>query len=255
MIIEVKKQMGQLPASLFFEKGSRAVLLLHAYTGSYNDVRMLARFLEKNDYTVYAPLFSGHGTKNPEDILESSVAQWEQDATAAVQFLKNKGYQEIAVFGLSMGGIHATNLLTLGEEAIIGGGSFCSPLTRKENTIHKNFMLYAKYVLKEQWNVEIEQRIAGKSVKQLAEIESFVQTISPNLTEITVPVFLAQAGKDEMIAPEGVFETAKQLKQTKVTLQWYPNSGHVITVGNSRKELEKDVLNFMEELPWNEEDK
>ena len=34
-----------LPEPFFFEAGPRTVLLLHAYTGSANDVRLLGRFL------------------------------------------------------------------------------------------------------------------------------------------------------------------------------------------------------------------
>ena len=41
-----------LPEPFFFEAGPRTVLLLHAYTGSANDVRLLGRFLERNGYTV-----------------------------------------------------------------------------------------------------------------------------------------------------------------------------------------------------------
>lgn len=247
--------MKQLPASLFFEKGPRAVLLLHAYTGSFNDVRMLARFLEKNQYTVYAPLFSGHGTKNPEDILEQTPEQWWQDAQAALAFLKEKGYKEIAVFGLSMGGIYATRLLTLADSAIIGGGAFCSPLVKRENTVHQNFMLYAKQVLQEAWDSAREQKIARDSVTQLTEIEEFSAVVYEQLPEIAQPVFLAQAGKDALINSQVVFDAAKQLQQTRLTLQWYPESGHVITVGVNRKELEKDVLHFIEGLSWNEENK
>ena len=40
-----------LPQEIYFKNGKRAVLLLHAYTGSPNDVRMLARQLEKENYT------------------------------------------------------------------------------------------------------------------------------------------------------------------------------------------------------------
>ena len=52
--------MKSLPKTLYGKHGKRAVLLLHAYSGSPNDVRMLCRFLEKSEYTVYAPLFEGH---------------------------------------------------------------------------------------------------------------------------------------------------------------------------------------------------
>lgn len=103
--------MVQVPESLFLPHGKRAVLLLHAYSGSPNDVRMLARFLEKLDYTIYAPLFTGHGTSDPLDILHEHSEQWWQDSQEAVEFLQSKGFQEIAVFGLSMGGTLATRLL------------------------------------------------------------------------------------------------------------------------------------------------
>ena len=41
-----------------FEHGLRAVILLHAYASGPNDVRLLARTLERENYTVFAPLFT-----------------------------------------------------------------------------------------------------------------------------------------------------------------------------------------------------
>ena len=116
------EQSKQFPEALFFPKGSKAILLLHAYTGSYNDVRMLARMLESKGYTVYAPLFTGHGTKNPADILAQHPSTWWEDTTQALTFLRNLGYQQIAVFGLSMGGLYA--MAALQEENVIGGENF-----------------------------------------------------------------------------------------------------------------------------------
>jgi carboxylesterase len=49
------------PKSFTFEGGNRAVLLLHGFTGSSADVRMMGRFLEKKGYTVHAPVYKGHG--------------------------------------------------------------------------------------------------------------------------------------------------------------------------------------------------
>lgn len=56
-----------------------------------------------------------------------------------------------------------------------------------------------------------------------------------------------------MIEPMGVYQTAQALMQARVTLQWYPNSGHVITVSGEHKQLEQDVVQFLATLPWNEE--
>ncbi|KAF1305465.1 alpha/beta hydrolase [Candidatus Enterococcus willemsii] len=247
-----------LPKPLFAEHGARAVLLLHAYSGSPNDVRMLCRYLEQENYTVYSPMFAGHGTLNPQDILNEEVNTWFENTKTAIQFLKDKGYQEIAVLGLSMGGIMAMGALTLNDPAIVGGGAFCSPIFKTENSVPENFIRYAEKVLSySDFSVEEQQRmmsvIKEDAVKQLAAIETFASEVQAKLANITIPVFLAQAGQDKMIAPETVYRTAQALAQTKITVQWYPNSGHVITVDQERKEFEKDVLAFIESLSWNGE--
>ena len=76
-----------LPNELYIKKGKRAVLLFHAYTGSPNDVRMLARRLERENYTVLAPMFSGHGTKDPLNILNLTPDIWIEDAMKALKKL------------------------------------------------------------------------------------------------------------------------------------------------------------------------
>ncbi|MEI5992929.1 alpha/beta hydrolase [Candidatus Enterococcus mansonii] len=247
-----------LPKPLFTENGSRAVLLLHAYSGSSNDVRMLSRYLEKANYTVYSPNFSGHATYAPEDILAKTTEDWWQDTLDAIQFLKGKGYQQIAVFGLSMGGIFTMAALTKQLEGIIGGGFFCSPIVPVKNNVPENFLLYSERVLQLAGVSEAEQaerlvKIKQSSYEQLEDIERFSTRIADQLSQVSVPVFMAQAGKDEMIDPQGVYKTAKALQQTRYTLKWYPNSGHVLTVGSDHKQLEQDVLNFLTTLSWNEE--
>ncbi|WP_368738766.1 alpha/beta hydrolase, partial [Escherichia coli] len=56
------------PKPFFFESGKRAVLLLHGFTGSSADVRMLGRFLEKKGYTSLAPHYKVHGVP-PEQLI------------------------------------------------------------------------------------------------------------------------------------------------------------------------------------------
>lgn len=249
--------MKSLPKPLYAKHSKRAVLLLHAYSGSPNDVRMLARYLEKSEYTVYAPLFTGHGTLAPQDILAQKTETWWEDTKQAIHFLKAEGFSQVAVFGLSMGGIFAVRALAEQPE-IIGGGYFCSPISPVENHVPENFERYERYVLKlaGESEQEIEETVAAlrpNVYQQLAEIQNQAAITEGKLSDIQAPVFLAQAGQDEMIDPAGVYETAKKLADKRVTLQWYPNSKHVITVGESRKLLEKDVLEFLENLPWNEE--
>lgn len=245
--------MAQTRQALYFPHGNKAVLLLHAYSGSPNDVRMLARALEKFDYTVYAPLFQGHGTADPLDILKKDPEQWWQETRLAISFLQEKGYQ-VAVFGLSMGGVFAARALTEYGKDLVGGGFFCSPITPVKNTVVENFLLYTKKVL-EKNQQPIEQPLIDYRPlveKQLGLIEKQAEITHEQLGQVSQPFFLAQSGKDEMIDPKGALKTAEKLTNTKFTLKWYPKSGHVITVGVDRHQLERDVADFLATLEWRE---
>ncbi|MFC4772078.1 alpha/beta hydrolase [Enterococcus hermanniensis] len=248
--------MAQVPESLFLPKGKRAVLLLHAYSGSPNDVRMLARFLENLNYTVYAPLYTGHGTADPLDILNVTAEKWWQDSQQAVRFLQEKGYDEIAVLGLSMGGIYATRLLGEKSEKFIGGGFFCSPIAPVKTRVTENFLLYTKKVLERNGEQVDEEKLASYRPlvdQQLRAIEEQAEFAYEKVGKISVPFFMAQAGRDQMIEATGVFETAARLEQTAFTLKWYPTSGHVITVGSERRQFEQDVADFLATLGWRED--
>lgn len=243
------------PNPIFLPNGTRAVLLLHAYSGSPNDVRMLARSLEKRNYTVYAPMYRGHGTMNPLDILQQNPEKWWQETKEAIAFLQNKGYTEIAAFGLSMGGVFATRLLTENHAGVIGGGFFCSPIAPVETTVVKSFLAYAKQLLENRKTANTNERLKEYRplvTEQLAKIEEQARVAYQKLSKVQQPFFMAQAGKDQMIEPEGVFKTAREVRQARFQLNWYPQSGHVITVGPERRQLEQDVADFLAGLDWRE---
>lgn len=246
-----------LPQPFFFEKGQRAVLLMHAYNGSPNDVRMMGRALEKENYTVYAPMFRGHGTLNPEDVLTAAPADWIQDSKEALQFLVDKGYQQVAVFGLSLGGLMAMNIMT--TQSVLAGGTFNSPTINDEGfNLRSAFLQYVRYVkqVAEQTDEEIEiemVRIEEKLDQQLAAISELVYSMQPAYKEIVQPVFIAQSGQDKLINPQVAVKFKEELVKAKVDFNWYENSEHVITVGVDRRELEKDLLHFLSDLNWNGE--
>ena len=177
--------------------------------------------------------------------------------TRSSRFLRERGYQEIAIlvyqwadfqYACINGTINRINWWWI----------FCSPIYPVENKVPENFVLYAENVMKiaevpaeeQQSRLQsIEQRVK----QQLGAIETIASQTADKLNKIHAPLFLAQAGKDEMIEPMGVYQTAQALTQARVTLQWYPNSGHVITVSGEHKQLEQDVVQFLATLPWNEE--
>lgn len=245
-----------LPKTVFFRGGKRAVILMHAYTGTPNDVRSLGRYLNNQGYTVLMPLFEGHGTTRPEDILEAGPSIWKKQLNDYLQEFQANGYNEVAVFGLSLGGLFAMSAVTDSTEQIIGGGEFCSPITpENETNIFPTFLYYAKTVMKKAGcgEAEINRRLMDIEKllpKQLGEIKEFSSKVFNQLPYVTQPTLLVQAAKDKMINPNDVYEVEKQLKASPSVVKWYPESGHVITVGPEKKQLQEDVLSFINNLNW-----
>ena len=131
-----------LPRPFTFEAGKRAVLLLHGFTGHSADVRMLGRFLEKKGYTSHAPIYRGHGLP-PEELLTASPDDWWEDVQAAFHHLRDLGYREIAVAGLSMGG--ALGLKLAYSEQIKGVIPMCTPMFfDNEQQLKAGFNLFSK---------------------------------------------------------------------------------------------------------------
>jgi len=244
------------PEPFYFEHGEHAVILLHAYAGSANDVRMLGRALERANYTVYAPQFSGHATGDPRDILRQSPAQWWQDTQQAISFVRQKGYTKISIFGLSLGGIFATAALER-DSQLMGGGTFSSPLfSGNHSEVAEMFITLSQHQLAHSQLTAVTQAqiLAGlpeQVDQQLYAINAFTAThVTAQLQQLTQPFFIGQGGRDELIDATFAQRLRDQLlaDQLPVDFHWYADSGHVITVNEAHHQLEQDVLTYLKKL-------
>lgn len=233
--------------------GDHGVLLLHAYSGSSNDMLLLGNMLNRNGYAVYMPIFAGHGTLEPKNIFtKGSIDQWLEDALNAFEFLKNKK-KKISVFGLSMGGFFATKLMELKNHDIVSGGTFSSPiLSLSGNNVPQNFLKFCEKAYHRQGLPEDEIKtnlewLNEANLKRLSELSAFVNEVGHNLIKINNPFFIGQGTGDTMINPQsgrilryGLVELNKT-----VEIHEYKDADHVLTVNIAHKTLEEDVLNFL----------
>ena len=107
------------PKPFTFEGGNRAVLLLHGFTGNSADERMLGRYLESRGYTCHAPQYKGHGVP-PEELVDYGPSDWWKDCMRAYDRLRAMGHKEIAVAGLSLGGVFSLKLGYTGSLNLFG---------------------------------------------------------------------------------------------------------------------------------------
>lgn len=239
----------------FYKAGPRAVLLLHGFTGSSSDVRMLGRFLEKNGYTVHAPHYKGHGVP-PEQLIETSPADWWEDVLAGYELLKNEGYEEIAVAGLSLGGVFSLKLsMNVPLKGVI---TMCAPMTmRTTDKMFEGVLKYAKDFKRfegiDESDIEKEvDEIKKKGMPSLPELQQLIADVRSELDLIYAPVFVVQSRNDEVIDPQSAHTIYENVESLKKDIVWFEHSGHVITLDKEKEQLHEKVLEFLDSLDWNE---
>ena len=237
----------------FFEAGPRAVLLLHGFTGSSADVRMLGRFLEKKGYTSLAPHYRGHGTA-PEELIKSHPDEWWQDVQSAYARLQEAGYQEIAVAGLSLGGVFS---LKLGlNQPVKGIVTMCAPMTmRTLDLMFEGVLGYAKqykrYEGKTDDEIEIEvDAIRRQGMPSLPDLQKLVSDVRAEVDMIYAPLFVVQATNDDIIDPKSAHYIYEEAQSNMKEIKWYEHSGHIITLDQEKDQLYEDIYQFLEKLDW-----
>jgi carboxylesterase len=241
------------PKPFTFEAGKRAVLLLHGFTGSSADVRMLGRFLEKKGYTSHAPIYTGHAVP-PEELVHTGPDEWWQDVLKGYEQLKEKGYDEIAVAGLSLGGVFSLKLgYTVAVKGII---PMCAPMyIKSEETMHNGVVDYARQYKRfegknqEQIDQEIEE-FKKTPMRTLNALQNLISEVRENVDMIYAPTFVVQARHDEMINTDSANIIYNQVESDLKQIKWYEESTHVITLGKEKEQLHEDIYRFLETLDW-----
>ncbi len=241
------------PEPFIFRSGKRAVLLLHGFTGNTADVRILGRFLEKNGYTCHAPQYKGHGVP-PEELVHTGPSDWWKDVMDGYEFLKNQGYEEIAVAGLSLGGVFSLKLgYTVPVKGIV---PMCAPMyIKSEEVMYRGILNYARefkqFEGKSKEQIDMEMHEFEKTpMNTLKALQQLIADVRDQVDMIYAPLFVVQARHDHMINPDSANIIYNQAESIEKDLKWYEHSGHVITLGEEKEQLHEDILHFLERLDW-----
>ncbi|MCM3667999.1 carboxylesterase [Mesobacillus maritimus] len=244
-----------VPKPFTFKAGKRAVLMLHGFTGHSADVRMMGRFLHDKGYTCHAPIYKGHGVP-PEELVHTGPEDWWQDVTNAYDYLKNEGYDEIAVVGLSIGGVFS---LKLGYTVpVMGVVPMCAPMyIKSEEVMYKGVLHYAREYKKLEGKTD--EQIAAEMgefektpMKTLKGVQEVISEVRNNVDMVYAPTFVVQGRHDHMINPDSANIIYNEVESVRKEIKWYEESGHVITFDKEKDQLHEDVYAFLESLSWKE---
>lgn len=240
------------PRSFFHKGGKRAVLLLHSFTGNTRDVKRIGEFLNTHGYTCMAPLYDGHG-EPAEILIQYTPEDWWESVKSSYNQLQSKGYENIAVIGVSLGGVFA--LHTAETLDVTGIVTMSVPMKRTESELMRRVTNYAATYKqleghdKNQIESDIEV-LKQTNPKGLTQFVSLIDQTMSNLQKIEKPVFILYGKEDEPLYEKSANFIYDHVSSEIKTVTGYENSKHLMTVGKNRLQIQDDILAFLESLDW-----
>ena len=233
--------------------GPVTVILLHGFTGSPAEMRLLAYALNAQGYGVETPLLAGHGTRL-DDLMKIEPHQWLEQIDALVQRLHDHG-QRVVVAGLSLGSILALQAGLRHPEVeavmaysppIISGDPrvLIAPLLARvlpsvarpaedfvDTATAERIWAY------DRWPSRCSVRVLG-----------LIRATRRQLAGLQQPLLVVASRKDRVITERGVEWLRRRVGSRRVVLHWLENSGHVITADAQWRLVADQTLTFLERL-------
>lgn len=239
------------PEPFLLEGGSPGVLLLHGFTGSPPEMRLVGGYLHERGFTVFAPLLPGHGT-SAEELNECKWTDWADCAEEALAELRSR-CERVFVGGLSMG-----SLLTiyLAGHHTLPGAILYSPAVKVANRlIHLSPVL--KYLVPKKpksketdlTDPEAEQRkwsydaFPSFAAHELLKLMRRARNLLPH---VTCPLLIIHSTGDETIQADSAEFTCERTGSPDKKLITLHNSGHVITVDGEWRRVAEETYRFIQ---------
>lgn len=238
------------PDSIFLENKSseHAIILLHSFTGTVRDVKLLATKLHKAGFTCYVPAYKGHGLML-DQFMEYGTDDWWQDALTAYRYLTEQGYNKVSVCGVSLGGLLSLKLAE--KEDIEAIAIMSTPYKKSDAGLAHRLNNYCQRM------GQVVGLDDAQISKQLDSIDTYsdelnkfqfmVEDIMNNLDKITAPITINYGLQDD---PD--YRTSAQYihdhigHETKY-LNGFPDSKHLMTHGSGREAVEQEIIAFFED--------
>jgi carboxylesterase len=240
------------PKPFFLKGGDKAVLLLHSFTSNTRDVRELAKFLHMNGFSCFAPVYEGHGLP-PELLISTYPSDWWRSVEEGYDYLNREGYRQIAVIGISLGGVFALNVgQTLKVNGII---TMSVPYKREVNSLKERLIKYARafkqFEGKDEKGISYEiGELEKSSSKCLFDFKRHIDMTMEGLEKIDQPIRIMYGELDEPLYKESATFIYDSVCTNNKLIHGYPNSSHLMTLGNDQNLIHKDILSFLKQLQW-----
>jgi carboxylesterase len=236
---------SQLDGNPFLYKGNKVgFLLIHGFTATTTEVRLLANKLHKDGYTVSAPLLPGHMT-TPDGMNKCSWKDWYSAVEAAYLSLKAK-VDTVFVGGESMGAL-LTLLLASRQSGI--KGLLCYSPALIVNNIWLSHLLYPFIKYQPKGGKEDNLPWKGYTVNPVhaaAQMHYVQMHIRKALPAITIPITIFQSKIDTSVDPHGAEIVYERVSSTDKELHWFNESAHCMILDKQLDDIYAVTRKFIQ---------
>jgi len=232
------------------EGGPVGCLLLHGFTGSPPEMRLLGDFLHQRGISVSAPLLAGHGT-TPKDLNHTRWQDWFSSAEEGLLSLRAR-CDLVFVAGLSMGTLLAIHLAAKHHD--VAGIVLYSPALKVANKLLPLLHLLGPFI--KQWPKEesdlTESGAEGRiwsyptwPTRGVSQLVKLMRVVLAELGDVRVPALIFYSTLDRSIHPSAAKLTFDGLGSSDKDLITLHNSGHVMTVDSERESIFARTYEFI----------
>ncbi len=205
----------------------KVIIMCHGFTGDrleHGRFEEAAKAFNDIGFNVLAFDFSGSGDSDDEPL---TVAGWDQDLTAAVEYVQNRGMKHIGIMGHSLGGLIALKHHKDAVSLVIW-----APVTNQVTSARDR---YPDDLLSElDQEGSITYKVSGKTNRQhvivpkqmLDDREDVNQALL--LKDVDIPVLIVHGDADEAVPIEDSRQAIKLLG-SKSKLIEVPDGTHALT--------------------------
>ncbi|CUH94319.1 hypothetical protein P22_0385 [Propionispora sp. 2/2-37] len=228
--------------------GEHGVLVIHGFTGSPSEMKLLGEHLQTAGYTVLGPRLCGHGTR-AEEMEKTEWNLWYGSVLDGYHLLQGI-CRKISVVGLSMGGLLALKLAA--EQSVHKVASLCAPIYIAEKRldllpVYRAFRKYHPKKRRKLPGIDPVYSVAydRTPLRSLASLLKLIKHVDGLLPQVTVPALIMQARNEHTVNPKSALHIYERIGSHSKELTWLDKSGHIITLDVEKEQVFKKVAGFL----------
>ena len=227
------------------------VLMIHGYTGSPAEMRLIADYLNGRGLGILAPLLPGHGTV-PADLNRVAWTDWTKSVEFALAELREQS-PTVFVAGLSMGALLA--LYLAGTDPTLPGAIVYSPALMVTNRLIRLVPL-GKYFISmfPKKPAHFSDPAAKNRIWSYDRYPTFgahetgklIREVKRLLPQVVSPLLIVHSWLDRNIHPDSAQLIYDRVGSRDKELLMLNNSAHALTVDSEWERVAERTYQFIQ---------